>query len=169
MIVEHSTPSPAEERFAVGIVIEKRHVTNPWIDHLWLPVSVLSGAPSADSWTVLSEDEHGQRFYAGTFEMSFFSAHTANYLSNLETGAPKIWIAMREAGGASPILIAGVTADPAEGESFTEAGNDIVETVPMPPEIAGRLLRFVSLHHVERVFYKRRRDEEEVERDENDE
>ena len=39
-----------------------------------------------------------------------------------------------------------VTADPYEGEALAEGIGDVVETVPMPPEIAGRLGAFVEAH-----------------------
>ena len=51
-----------------------------------------------------------------------------------------------------------VTADPAEGEAFTEAGNDLVDTVPMPAAIREALEVFLAEHHVARPFFKRRRD-----------
>jgi len=51
-----------------------------------------------------------------------------------------------------------VTADPAEGEAFTDAGSNLVEAVPMPPEIADIVDRFITTHHVERPFVKRQRD-----------
>ena len=54
-----------------------------------------------------------------------------------------------------------VTADPAEGEASTEAGNNLVETVPMPDSIAEALEAFIAEHHVERPFFKRQRDRSE--------
>ena len=50
-----------------------------------------------------------------------------------------------------------MTADPAEGEAFTDAGSNVVEAVPMPPEVARSIGRFIAEHHVERPFVKRRR------------
>jgi hypothetical protein len=50
-----------------------------------------------------------------------------------------------------------VTADPAEGEAFTDAGSNLVETVPMPPDVLAAVAGFVAEHHVERPFVKRRR------------
>jgi len=50
-----------------------------------------------------------------------------------------------------------VTADPAEGEAFTDPGNDLIETVPMPVAIAATIGNFIAEHHVERPFIKRRR------------
>jgi hypothetical protein len=63
--------------------------------------------------------------------------------------------------GGLPAIVT-VTADGAEGEGFTEAGIDLsdrtIETVPMPPSLAALLEGFVAEHHVERAFFKRRRD-----------
>ena len=42
-----------------------------------------------------------------------------------------------------------VTADPSEGEGMTEAGNDIVEPVPMPDIVRDMVAAFVAEHHVE--------------------
>jgi hypothetical protein len=57
-----------------------------------------------------------------------------------------------------PYVVLTVTADPAEGESLTEAGDDLVETVPMPEAIRRSVEAFVAEHHVERPFVKRQRD-----------
>jgi hypothetical protein len=50
-----------------------------------------------------------------------------------------------------------VTADPSEGEAFTDAGSNIVEAVAMPTAIVEAIGRFIAEHHVERPFIKRRR------------
>jgi hypothetical protein len=67
-------------------------------------------------------------------------------------------VVLREAEAEPGHQIVRVTADPSEGEAFTEAGNDIVESVPMPDSIRETLAAFVAEHHVEQPFYKRTRD-----------
>jgi hypothetical protein len=148
----------AQETLTVGVVVERRPLDNPWIDHVWLPSGILSGAPAAEAWTMLREEAGVRQFYAGPHVISFFSTETAHYRDNLLSGSPKIWVSLRRTDAEPPVTIIGVTADPAEGEAFTEAGDDIVEAVVMPPEIAARLAEFVETHHVERSFEKRRRD-----------
>ena len=148
----------AQEDLMVGVVVERRTLDNPWVDHVWLPSAVLPGAPPVAAWTVLSEHDGLRQVYAGPHELSFFSIDTAHYRDNLSSGSPKIWVSLRPIDAEPPVKVVGVTADPAEGEAFTEAGEDIVEAVAMPPEIALRLAEFVHTHHVERDFYKRRRD-----------
>ncbi len=51
-----------------------------------------------------------------------------------------------------------VTADPAEGEALTGAGDDLVEAVPMPESIQQAVAIFIAEHHVERPFIKRKRE-----------
>jgi hypothetical protein len=146
------------ERLHVGVVVGRRPVDNPWIDHIWTPVAVLPQMPAAEAWSVLGRGAAGEDYYAGAAEIELHSVDTANLRDNLATGAPRLWIALRPTGVEPPLEIAGVTADPAEGEAFTEAGDDIVQTVPMPPEIAHAVAVFIETHHVEREFFKRQRD-----------
>jgi hypothetical protein len=152
----------AEERFVVGVVVEKRKLDNPWVDYVWLPSGILPGVPSASPGTILAQEGDVTRVYAGPYEMSLHSIETANYLENLQTGRPRIWISIRETSQPAGIQVAGVTADPAEGESFTEAGSDTVETVAMPAEILERVAAFVAEYHVERQFFKRKRDSKDT-------
>ena len=152
-----------QEDITVGIVVERRTLDNPWVDHVWLPSAVLPDAPALPEWTVLRAEGGVSQFYAGAHAVSLFSVDTANYRDNLASGSPKIWVSLRSGDGEPPVRVIGVTADPAEGEAFTEAGNDLVEAVAMPPEIAARLADFVEAHHVERSFEKRKRDKADPE------
>jgi len=147
----------ATETVTVGVVIERRVPTSHWIDALFLPVAVLPGAPGLAAWTRLGTTDTGERFYAGAFEMGLHRTDTPTYRDNLASGNPRIWVAARLTGAEPPLAIVGVTADPAEGESYTEAGDDIVEHVPMAPELQALLAGFVAEHHVERAFIKRKR------------
>jgi hypothetical protein len=142
----------------VGVLVERHKAASPWLDFVWRPASVLEGVPSATPWTALREDGGVTTFYAGPGVIELHRTETANYLSNLRSSAPALWIVLRPTGMDPPYDVLAVTADPAEGEAMTEAGNDLVETVPMPPAIAGVLEAFLAEHHVERPFYKRQRD-----------
>jgi hypothetical protein len=151
--------APALVSIPVGVVVERLEATSPWLDYVWRPASVLEGIPAAAPWTPLGPLGPKTAYYAGTATIDLYRTETANYLSNLESGGPLLWVVLRHVDGAEqPYEVFAVTADPAEGEAFTEAGNDLVDTVPMPPDIARRLERFIAEHHVERPFYKRRRD-----------
>jgi Protein of unknown function (DUF3305) len=66
-------------------------------------------------------------------------------------------VALRPVASEPPYEVLAVTADPSEGEAFTDAGNNLVEAVAMPPEIAAAVAQFIAEHHVERPFVKRQR------------
>src|SRR5262249_50438550 len=55
-------------RIAVGVVVERRRATSPWIDHVWRPVVVLAGVPETAPWTRLAGDANVATFYAGAAE-----------------------------------------------------------------------------------------------------
>jgi hypothetical protein len=145
-------------RISVGVVVERRKATSPWIDWVWQPVSVLPGRPDAAPWTVLSDDGERTTFYAGSAEIALYRTETAQYRDNLASGAPSLWIALRPTGVEPAYDIVAVTADPAEGESFTQAGDDLVEAVAMPASVQEAVAAFVAEHHVEQPFVKRKRD-----------
>lgn len=146
------------ESVEVGVVVEKRVLNNPWVDHAWVPVAVLAGAPAAAPWTVLHESAEATSFYAGKVVLEFFGTDTTMYRENLHSKAPSLWVALRQVDAAPGIVLHLVTADPADAEALTETGTDIIEAVPMPVEIQQILARFVEAHHIERPFIKRKRD-----------
>ena len=65
---------------------------------------------------------------------------------------------LRQTEADPPYELFTVTADPSEGEAMTEAGSDVVESVPMPEAIRAAVEAFVAEHHREQVFEKRKRD-----------
>jgi len=145
-------------KIAVGIVVERRKARSPWIDFTWKPVAALPGQPDALPWTTLAEDGETTTFYAGAAEVALYRTETANYRNNLGSGAPMLWVALRPSGVESPYELFAVTADPAEGEAWTETGTDLVDVVAMPDAVRAQIEEFIARHHVERPFHKRQRD-----------
>jgi Protein of unknown function (DUF3305) len=145
-------------RIPVGVVVERRKASNPWIDVAWRPIGVFAGAPQAAPWTMLEANDDRASFYAGLAEIALYRTETGHYRDNLSSGRPSLWVSLRPTGVEPPFEIVAVTADPAEGESFTQVGDDLVEAVPMPPSVQAMVEAFVAEHHVERPFVKRKRD-----------
>lgn len=150
--------STALKSIQVGVVVERYKATSAWIDYIWRPVAILPGEPDAKPWTLLGETKESATFYAGPALIELHRTETTNYRDNLATGSPGLWVALRLTGGEPPYTVFAVTADPAEGESFTEAGTDLVDQVAMPASICEQVAAFVAEHHVERKFIKRERD-----------
>ena len=149
-----SAPSP---QIAVGVVVERRKATSPWIDHVWRAVGTLPDAPDMAPWTVLREEEDVVLFYAGSRIVNLYHSETGRYRDNLATGQASLWVVLSPAEGEWPYTLAAVTADPAEGEAFTEAGANLVEAVAMPDALREVVESFVAEHHVEQEFVKRKR------------
>jgi hypothetical protein len=129
-----------------------------WADFLWRPVSVFAGIGSAPPWTVLEDMAETTLFFVGHAMIELHRTETVNYRTNLASGAPALWVAMRPVVSDPPYELLAVTADPAEGEMFTDAGSNLVEAVPMPPDIVEIVAQFIARHHVERPFVRRQRD-----------
>ena len=148
----------AEVTIAVGVIVEKRKAASPWIDHTWGALAVVTGLPEAPRMTLIERVGDAERYYLGAASIVLASVDTAQYRDNLMSGAPKLWVVMRELEPEGSLSLVTVTADPTEGESNTETGSNLVDPVPMLPEIAAFIAAFVDEHHVEREFYKRKRD-----------
>jgi hypothetical protein len=144
-------------RIPVGVVVERRKAISAWLDHVWQPVAVLAGQPETRPWTQLAADAECATFYAGSAEVALYRSETGNYRDNLTSGAPALWVVLRPTGVDPPFDLVLVTADPAEGEGYTQAGTDLVEPVAMPEPIRDYVAAFVAEHHVEQPFYKRQR------------
>jgi hypothetical protein len=145
-------------RIPVGVVVERHKAKSPWLDFLYRPVSVLVGVPAAAPWTIIASEAGVTTFYAGAGVIELHRAETANYRDNLASGAPLLWVILRPTTGEIGFDLLFVTADPAEGEALTGAGDDLVESVPMPLPIRDIVAGFVAAYHVERKFFKRQRD-----------
>ena len=148
--------STALARIVVGVVVERRRARSMWVEFLWRPVSVFVGKASAEPWTPLDTEAETTLFYAGEAVIELHRTETANYRNNLASEAPVLWVVLRPASSERPYELIAVTADPAEGEAFTDAGSNLVETVPMPPDVVAAVASFITEHHVERPFLKRR-------------
>src|SRR5205823_14609371 len=83
----------------VGVVLRRRSIDNPWIDHMWSPVTVLDEVPATAPWTVLSSEPDATLYYAGSASIELFSSDTANYRDNLADGEPRVWVASRRQEG----------------------------------------------------------------------
>ena len=145
-------------RIRVGVAVERSKAASPWADYIWRPVAVFAGEPDTAPWTVLSGEGETIRFFAGVADINLYRTETTYYRDNLLNGAPSVWVVLRATGAEPPYRLAAVTADPNEGEAFTQAGDDLVEALPMPEQVFVQIEEFVAVHHVEQPFTKRKRD-----------
>ena len=147
------------ESIPLGIMIERRAIENRWRKHDWRPIAVLPGAEADVRWRLLREDETVAQFHAATLPLDLYQKETEGYRVNLANTPPMVYVVLRpgEEYGDEDVEPFLITACPFEAESYAESGDEIVEGVPMPPEILARVTAFVGQHHVEEVFKKRKR------------
>src|ERR1700730_18159769 len=138
--------STALAHIPVGVVVERRKAKSMWVDFLWRPVSVFVGTPSAAPWTPLDTGAETTLFYAGEAVIELHRTETTNYRDNLASAAPALWVVMQPTASDPPYEVLTVTADPAEGEAFKDAGTNLVEAVSMPPRVVGIIRRFIVRH-----------------------
>lgn len=162
-------------RIPVGVVVERHTAASQWIDFTWHATGVLPDELAMKPWTVLREEPGSTAFYAGSATIDLYRSEAAYYRDNLATDNPGLWVVLSPSSGEWPYSIAVVTADPAEGEGFTEAASNLVEQVPMPEAIRAMVARFVEENYVPSDFVKRKRTSADPEalarhvRDEDDE
>lgn len=152
-----------QEALPLGVVLERRTIDNPWVDHTWRPVAVIPGAAARDpagEWVVLEEGDGWVRYHGGTLALELFRKETEGYKVNLSQEPPRIFVVLR--GGEDedsdheviPFL---VTACPFEAQDYLESGEELVEAVPMPPDVVAFVQAFIDHHHVDVPFRKRKR------------
>src|SRR3979490_3335632 len=131
-----STMAMTEASREVGVVVRRRAIDNPWIDHLGSPALVLDEVPATAPWTVLFAEPDATMYYAGAASIDLFSSDTANYRDNLADGEPRIWVALRRHAGGAELELTKVTADPTEGEAIFESGCDVIGRIAMQRGLA---------------------------------
>jgi Protein of unknown function (DUF3305) len=147
----------------VGLVLEKRKANSPWIDFIWEASSILPEPAEAAAGTSLGKHGDSELFYAGAATLEAHTYETPQYRDNLASGAPKIWVILKPTDNDAMPELVQVTCDPTEGEGYTETGWNTVNVVPMPEPIEAAMMVFIDEHHVERAFYKRKRNKADPE------
>jgi Protein of unknown function (DUF3305) len=147
----------ADAVMPVSVVIERRASANKWQDYVWRPIGVLPRA-DAEHGRLLASGEGWEHLHGGSLDLELFRGETEGYLTNLTQDVPVVYVILRrnedgEGLGYEPFL---VTVCPYEAMGYTSGGDDIVEGVPMPLDVANWVREFVAAHHVDVPFKKRK-------------
>lgn len=146
------------ETMPLGIVLERRRGITPWQDTVWRPIAVIPGAPPVTGeWRVIREGDGWAHLHAATLTLELFRTDTEGYKVNLSQEPPRVWVVLRRDADGSGVVPFCVTVSAHEAEAYQVSGGEIVEPVPMPPEVMALVIDFVAQHHVEVTFEKRER------------
>ena len=121
-------------------------------------MEVRPGVVVETPWLLLETESECQRWLAETLVLELHRKETEGYRYNLSGAVPAIYVVMRPDGGQEfPWKPVEVSASPYDAEAATEFGDDQVEAVPMPEALIDWVQAFVTRHHVDQPFYKRKR------------
>ena len=152
----------SELRIPVRVQAALRAPANAWAKPLPRPVGVTPGGGEGEVGRTLSERDGVRLIDAGPAAIVLHRKETEGVALNLSGGAV-LYVVMRPDDGPLGASVHLVTASDHEAQDHTDAGEDMVERVPMPPAIREAIEAFVARHHVEEPFHKRKRKKDRVE------
>jgi len=143
----------------VGVIIRKQPGVTRWAKWVWRAVAVIPGAPPAD-WREMRRDGEAVEYHAATVTIEIHRAETEAYRVALSNDPPSVYVILRpseDPEAQHDVEVFGVTASAFEAQDYLDSGEEIVEPVPMPPELIAWLSSFVEIHHKDEMFVKRKR------------
>jgi len=135
----------------IGVLATRRPPVTRWGQAQLRPSAVLPAEPDLAPGTLISSEDGVETWYLGAADVVLYSGDTGHHLDNLTGGRASVWVVLRAG------KLACVTVDPYEGEGYASDLEAVVEALPMPPSIRDAVAAFVSEHHVDIPFKKRKR------------
>lgn len=151
--------SNREASIPVGVVIRKQPGVTRWAKWIWRAVAVLPGAKPAE-WYEMRRDGDAVEYHAATVDLEVHRKETEGYRVSLSTDPPSVYVVLRpteDPEAEHDVEVFRVTASAFEAQDYLDSGEEIVEPVPMPPQLLAWLTSFVEVHHVDEEFHKRKR------------
>ena len=154
-----ATLDAREAQLPVGVVIRKQPGVTRWAKWIWRAVAVLPGAGAAD-WHEMRRDGEAIEYHAATVPLEVHRKETEGYRVSLSTSPPSVYVILRpneDPESDREVDVFKVTASAYEAQDYLDSGEEIVEPVPMPPQLIAWLSSFVEIHHEDEEFVKRKR------------
>ena len=148
-----------EAHLPIGVVIRKQPGVTRWAKWVWKAVAVLPGAAPAE-WAEMRRDGEAVEYHAATVDMEVHRKETEGYRVALSNDPPCVYVILRpneDPEAPHDVDVFRVTASAFEAQDYLDSGEEIVEPVPMPPELIAWVSSFVEIHHVDEAFVKRKR------------
>ena len=120
-------------------------------------MGITAGTVPLEDGALLVAGEGASRHHAGNAEIVLHRRLTEGVLTNLQSPEPVLYVVMRPDDGALGWRLHLVTASDYEAQDHSDAGEDEVGRVPMPPELRAPIEVFVTAHHAEEPRHKRKR------------
>ncbi|WP_246040537.1 DUF3305 domain-containing protein [Roseovarius arcticus] len=149
---------PNSQSIPLGVVVRKSPGVTRWAKWAWRAVGMLPGAGPAD-WTVLRSEGGVTEFHAATVPLELYVSDTEAYAYELQTRQPSVYIVLTPDASVRgiPWKVTLVTASPYEAQDYCDSAEALVEKVAMPDGMQAWVADFVTRHHEEAAFVKRKR------------
>lgn len=155
-------PAAEKSRFIpLGIVVRRLPGSTRWNTFFWKVSAVLPAASPAH-WVELRRVGEAVEYHAATLPLTLYRTDTEAYLQGLSAREPSIYIVSREGEGDAPLDFVVATASPFEAQDYADTGEEQVDKVTMPAGLIAWVRDFITCHHQEETFVKRRRDTKNV-------
>ena len=139
----------------VGIIVERRKAASQWIDYVWRPSVGLAACRKRKPWTMPVARRRRHDVLCRRGDDRIVPERDRAIIATISPAINSLWVVLRPTESDPPYSLLAVTADPSEGEAFSETGADLVEVVPLPDNVREAMIDFVAEHHVEQTFFKR--------------
>ena len=144
----------------LGIVVRRAPGVTAWVKWTWTAIAVLPGAGPAD-WREIARDGEAIEYHAATVTLELFRTDTEAYLSGLSTREPAIYVVMRDGARDHPEVVL-ATVSPYDAQDYADSGDEMIDKVAMPQGLVDWIKTFISQHHEDEVFIKRKRDKHRI-------
>jgi hypothetical protein len=150
--------APRRQSLPLGVLVRQTPGVTRWARQSWRAVGVLPGA-GPGGWRELSRVGEVVEFHAATVTLELHKSECEAYATALAADPPLLWVVSRHPGGNTalrpePLL---VTASAYLAQDHCDNGEDVVDPVPMPQEVASWVAAFVEAHFQPETFRKRKR------------
>ncbi|HEY9037478.1 MAG TPA: DUF3305 domain-containing protein [Roseovarius sp.] len=149
---------PKSQSIPLGVVVRKSPGVTRWAKWAWRAVGILPGAGPAE-WTVLRSEGGVTEFHAATLPLKLYVSDTEAYVHELQTREPSVYVVLSPDASSRdiPWKVTLVTASPYEAQDYCDSAEVLVEKVAMPEGMQAWIADFLTRHHEEEAFVKRKR------------
>ncbi|EME71322.1 putative bifunctional molybdopterin-guanine dinucleotide biosynthesis protein MobA/MobB [Paramagnetospirillum caucaseum] len=161
MILDGSLPAepPLLAETGIAVLVERRDGATQWITDSWRPLEALADVPGGAPWTMLRRGEGFEHYLATGVKVALHRSDLTSYRYNLGGLEPRLYVVLRLTGDSDrPVKVVMATIAPDEAQAMSESGEDMVDGIPLPPELFHWAMAFCACHPPDEPMRKRKRD-----------
>ncbi len=127
----------------VAVIMERRVLDNRWQAERWAPLAIVPDTDAGEPRLLLEDSERAQWLHPG-FAIELHRDEADGYYLNLTTETPYVFVNWRMVDDLAVPKI--VTVSYHEAARMMDGG-ELVDGVPLPPELLGWIDEFVRAHY----------------------